>query len=116
MKIISCAVLVYLCTHCSGITKWIHKWKRNGWKLANGGDVINREDFESLDQAMKGMNIQWVSCVCVCVFVMCSCMYFIIHDCSSMFSQNMCFFFQFSFLNVHAVNSHLNQSLKRLEN
>jgi ribonuclease HI len=25
------------------ITKWIHKWKRNGWKTANGKDVKNKD-------------------------------------------------------------------------
>lgn len=43
-----------------GITQWIHKWKRNGWKLSTGGDVINKEDFELLDKAQTGLNIQWV--------------------------------------------------------
>ncbi|XP_070194994.1 ribonuclease H1-like isoform X2 [Littorina saxatilis] len=44
----------------NGITKWILNWKRNGWKLSSGGDVINREDFEKLDQEIKGMNIKWM--------------------------------------------------------
>lgn len=43
------------------ITKWIHKWKRDGWKLSgSGGDVKNREDLEKLDRAMQGMEIKWV--------------------------------------------------------
>lgn len=54
---------VKLCTDSNflikGITQWINKWKRNGWKLATGGDVINREDFELLDQAQKGLNVNW---------------------------------------------------------
>ena len=46
-------------------------WKNNGWLTIDGDDVKNCEDFQSLDQAMEGMNIQWVSseCVCVCVCV-----------------------------------------------
>jgi ribonuclease HI len=33
-----------------GITKWIYKWQDNGWTNARGGDVANREDFETLDE------------------------------------------------------------------
>ena len=43
----------------NAITKWIHKWKRNGWKLANGKDVVNKEDFLALDAAMQGINVEW---------------------------------------------------------
>lgn len=43
----------------NGMTKWIHGWKRNGWKLSTGQPVINREDFEALDKASKGINLQW---------------------------------------------------------
>ena len=45
----------------SGITKWIDKWKKNGWKLANGNKVINRKDIEQLEQTMEGIMVQWVS-------------------------------------------------------
>lgn len=31
-----------------GITKWIHGWRRKGWKTATGGDVLNRDLWESL--------------------------------------------------------------------
>ncbi|XP_076441445.1 ribonuclease H1-like [Babylonia areolata] len=44
----------------SGITTWIKKWKKNGWKLSTGGDVINREDFENLDKAISGINVKWM--------------------------------------------------------
>ncbi|XP_074640906.1 ribonuclease H1-like [Tubulanus polymorphus] len=44
----------------NSVTKWMKNWKRNGWKLASGEPVVNREDFEALDLAMCGMNIQWV--------------------------------------------------------
>jgi ribonuclease HI len=44
----------------AGITKWIGKWKKNGWKLAAGGDVVNKDDFEKLDEEIKGINIKWV--------------------------------------------------------
>jgi len=31
-----------------GITKWIHGWKRNGWKTATGSAVSNQELWEAL--------------------------------------------------------------------
>ena len=33
----------------SGITEWIHNWKRNGWKTANKKDVSNKELWTELD-------------------------------------------------------------------
>jgi len=42
------------------ITEWIQKWKRNGWKLSTGSPVINREDFEELEEAKKGIIVRWV--------------------------------------------------------
>ncbi|NP_001090055.1 ribonuclease H1 L homeolog [Xenopus laevis] len=44
----------------NGITKWIHSWKRKGWKLSNGQNVINREDFEKLDKLTRGLDINWM--------------------------------------------------------
>ncbi|XP_012818071.1 ribonuclease H1 isoform X1 [Xenopus tropicalis] len=44
----------------NGITKWIHSWKRNGWKLTTGKKVINREDFEKLDKLTQGLDIKWM--------------------------------------------------------
>jgi len=32
-----------------GIREWIHGWKRRGWKTASGGDVLNRDLWEDLD-------------------------------------------------------------------
>lgn len=43
----------------SCITVWIHKWKQNGWKLADGGHVKNKEDLIELDQALQGMSVKW---------------------------------------------------------
>ncbi|XP_037669123.1 ribonuclease H1-like isoform X2 [Choloepus didactylus] len=42
-----------------GMTEWIDNWKENGWKTASGRDVVNRADFERIDQASQGMDIQW---------------------------------------------------------
>lgn len=44
----------------NGITKWIHSWKSNGWRLSTGQDVINREDFEKLDELTEGIEIKWM--------------------------------------------------------
>ncbi|XP_052070537.1 ribonuclease H1-like [Mytilus californianus] len=44
----------------NGITNWIHKWKRNGWKLSTGQPVINKADFEELESSLQGINVKWV--------------------------------------------------------
>jgi ribonuclease HI len=43
----------------NGITKWIHGWKRNGWKTADRKDVKNAELWQRLDQATKRHTIDW---------------------------------------------------------
>ena len=42
-----------------GITKWIHNWKRNGWRTANKKPVKNDDLWQRLDAAMAGHDIQW---------------------------------------------------------
>jgi len=43
-----------------GITSWIHIWKKNGWKTANGGDVKNKELWVKLDNAREKIAmIEW---------------------------------------------------------
>jgi len=32
-----------------GISEWIWGWKRRGWKTAEGGDVLNRDLWQTLD-------------------------------------------------------------------
>ena len=46
----------------NGITKWIHSWKRRGWKKADGAPVLNRELWQELDALITGRSItfQWV--------------------------------------------------------
>jgi ribonuclease HI len=44
----------------SCITVWIHKWKKNDWKLSDGGQVKNKEDLMALDEAMEGICVKWV--------------------------------------------------------
>jgi ribonuclease HI len=42
-----------------GITKWIHNWKRNGWKTADKKPVKNAELWQALDEAIKRHSIAW---------------------------------------------------------
>lgn len=45
-----------------GITQWVHGWKRNGWKTAEGKDVSNRELWEDLSQLIfkEKFAIEWL--------------------------------------------------------
>ena len=42
-----------------GITKWIHGWRRNGWKTADKKPVKNAELWQRLDEATKRHEIEW---------------------------------------------------------
>lgn len=42
-----------------GITKWIHGWKRNGWRTAAKQPVKNAELWQRLDEATKRHEIAW---------------------------------------------------------
>lgn len=42
-----------------GITKWIHNWKKNGWKKSNKKPVENRVLWERLDAAVNAHEVQW---------------------------------------------------------
>lgn len=44
----------------SGITSWIHKWKKNGWTLSDNTKVKNEEDWKSLDFEMQGIDVKFV--------------------------------------------------------
>jgi ribonuclease HI len=43
----------------NGITKWIHGWKRNGWKKADKQPVTNRELWIMLDELVNAHRSQW---------------------------------------------------------
>ena len=43
----------------SGITEWIHNWKKNGWKTANKQKVKNKELWEELDLLANQFEISW---------------------------------------------------------
>ncbi|MBL4801010.1 MAG: ribonuclease HI [Emcibacter sp.] len=42
-----------------GITKWIHNWKKNGWRTANRKPVKNVELWQALDTEVESHNITW---------------------------------------------------------
>ena len=43
----------------SGITEWIHNWKKNGWKTANKKKVSNKELWTELDLLNNEFEINW---------------------------------------------------------
>jgi ribonuclease HI len=42
-----------------GITKWIHGWRRNGWKTADRKPVKNAELWQELVEAAAPHRIEW---------------------------------------------------------
>ena len=42
-----------------GITKWIHGWRRNGWKTADRKPVKNAELWQALLDACEPHRIEW---------------------------------------------------------
>ncbi|NQY14970.1 MAG: ribonuclease HI [Henriciella sp.] len=43
-----------------GLTKWIHGWKKNGWKTAAKKPVKNKDLWQALDEACARHEIKWV--------------------------------------------------------
>ncbi len=42
-----------------GITKWIHGWKRNGWRTADKKPVKNVDLWQRLEVALHSHRIEW---------------------------------------------------------
>ncbi|MEM6626290.1 MAG: ribonuclease HI [Pseudomonadota bacterium] len=42
-----------------GLTKWIHGWKRNGWKTAAKKPVKNQDLWIRLDEACAAHEVEW---------------------------------------------------------
>lgn len=42
-----------------GITKWIHNWKRNGWRTSDKKPVKNAELWQRLERALETHDISW---------------------------------------------------------
>ena len=43
----------------SGITEWVHNWKKNGWKTANKQEVKNKDLWTELDILANKFEINW---------------------------------------------------------
>ncbi len=43
-----------------GITKWIHAWKRRGWKTADKKPVKNQDLWQRLESALSDHEVEWV--------------------------------------------------------
>ena len=43
----------------NGITEWIHRWKRNGWRTASKSPVVNQDLWMALDQEVEQHEVQW---------------------------------------------------------
>lgn len=43
----------------NGIQKWIHGWKRNGWRTADKKPVKNAELWQRLDELRAGHEVDW---------------------------------------------------------
>ncbi|XP_014600395.1 PREDICTED: ribonuclease H1 [Polistes canadensis] len=41
------------------ITKWMPKWKRNGWLTASKGPVINKEELLEMERELESLQIIW---------------------------------------------------------
>ncbi len=42
-----------------GITRWIHGWKKRGWRKADKKPVLNADLWKDLDALVQGKNIDW---------------------------------------------------------
>lgn len=42
-----------------GITQWIHKWKKNGWRTADRKPVKNVDLWQRLDAALARHRVEW---------------------------------------------------------
>ncbi|XP_012265867.2 ribonuclease H1 [Athalia rosae] len=43
----------------SCITQWMPKWKKNGWRKADGEHVINKEELILMEKALQPLEIAW---------------------------------------------------------
>jgi ribonuclease HI len=57
----SCAVTLHTDSEYlrNGITKWLHGWKRNGWRTGDKKPVKNDDLWKQLDEAASRHRIEW---------------------------------------------------------
>jgi ribonuclease HI len=57
----SCLVIIHTDSRYlkDGITSWIHKWQRNGWKTSTGTPVKNKDLWLLLDDVSHRHTVQW---------------------------------------------------------
>ena len=55
---------IHIITDCEyvqlGMTNWLVRWKRNGWRASNRKPVKNRDLWERLDAAAQHHEVQWI--------------------------------------------------------
>lgn len=42
-----------------GITEWIHRWQKKGWRTANRKPVLNQDLWQELLRVTEGKSIRW---------------------------------------------------------
>lgn len=57
----SCRVILHTDSKyvMDGITKWIHGWRRNGWRTANKKPVKNADLWQALEAASARHQVEW---------------------------------------------------------
>jgi ribonuclease HI len=43
----------------NGVMKWIHQWKKQGWKTADKKSVKNQDLWQQLDELVQAHHIEW---------------------------------------------------------
>lgn len=43
----------------NGVTQWMARWKKNGWRTADRKPVKNKDLWEKLDELIAGRRISW---------------------------------------------------------
>ncbi|MEX0643898.1 MAG: ribonuclease HI [Parvularculaceae bacterium] len=43
----------------NGVTQWIERWKKNGWRTADRKPVKNQDLWQTLDAARQGRRVHW---------------------------------------------------------
>ena len=41
------------------LSRWIHGWRRKGWKTSTGSAVLNRDLIEAIDLRVRALSLAW---------------------------------------------------------